>query len=305
MIQLSHTILSQGQSLETVYHKNLTLSLLASHQGKEVIHHTLKEGAYWFLYPEEGWNGLEFLYILRGTLIKQGEQGDEILEPGSSISFCPVTEYSIFIAQTEVEFIYVSTLPVFHLYSLDLIELMDMAIKTEEKDGYTSEHCHRIRNNSNLIGRALGLPPNRLFNLAFGAFFHDIGKLKIPETILRKTTKMTQEEWEILKSHAVHGAEILRNSGIPYLSGAALIVEQHHERYDGSGYPCGLKQDEILIEAQIVAVMDSFDAMTTDRPYNLRRKKEEAIYEIVRYRGTLYHPAVVDAFLSIVDQLET
>ncbi|MGB8956297.1 MAG: HD domain-containing phosphohydrolase, partial [Tumebacillaceae bacterium] len=111
-------------------------------------------------------------------------------------------------------------------------------------------------------------------------------------------------EWEIMKAHTVYGREMLEKTGLPNLIAAGKIVEQHHERFDGSGYPHGLKGQEILIGAAIVAVVDSYDAMTTDRCYQKGRKKTEAVAEILRCRGTLYHPDVVDAFLSLQDKLD-
>lgn len=293
-------ILTRGQSIEKVTLKNIELSLLSSGQGTEVIHHRLSKGNDWSLIPEAGWDGMEFIYILTGVLRKHDRVQDLLLYPGDNMFFHPVQEHTLFTADSEVEFIYVTSRPVFHLYSLDTKELMDLAVKTELKDGYSESHCSRIRKLSILIGRAMNLSSEQLYNLEYGAFFHDIGKMRIPENILQKQETLSTEEWQILKQHAEYGAEILKNTGIPSLIQAATIVEQHHERHDGSGYPEDLTGQEILIEAAIVAVVDSFDAMCVDRPYHKRRTEQDAVEEIIHHRGTLYHPVVVDTLLEVL-----
>lgn len=107
-----------------------------------------------------------------------------------------------------------------------------------------------------------------------------------------------------MKQHTTFGKQMLEETSLPNLSAASRVVEQHHERYDGSGYPHGLKGDEISIGAAIVAVVDSYDAMTTDRVYQKGRTKEEALAEIKRCQGTMYHPDVVDVFLSLADKID-
>jgi HD-GYP domain-containing protein (c-di-GMP phosphodiesterase class II) len=127
--------------------------------------------------------------------------------------------------------------------------------------------------------------------------------VKIPLDILQKPDKLSNEEWEVMKRHSIYGREILEETQLPLLMNAGLIVEQHHERYDGKGYPYGLAKDDIKIEASIISVVDSYDAITTDRPYHKGKTKEEAIFEIKRYRGTMYHPIVVDTFLLLQDRI--
>ena len=223
----------------------------------------------------------------------------KVLTEGDSFSAYPVDNHYLFIAEEETNFIYVTSRPVFHHYSKISKELMDLAIAIEEKDGYTAEHCHRITKLSMLVGEKMGLSKGEIIDLNFGSFLHDIGKTKIPISILRKPAKLTNFEWIEMKKHPIYGYEILRNTGISHFVSAAKIIEQHHERFDGSGYPYQLKGEEILIGAAIVAVVDSYDAMTTDRVYQTARTKVEALAEIKRCKGTLYHPDVVDIFLSL------
>ncbi|MFC4410447.1 HD-GYP domain-containing protein [Chungangia koreensis] len=172
----------------------------------------------------------------------------------------------------------------------------------EEVDGYTYMHCHRIKEYSIELYKRMKLPAEGIGILNWGAYFHDIGKLAIPYQILNKKAKLTSEEWEIMKSHTTVGAWMMRNHEISWLKKSAFIVEQHHERFDGNGYPYGLKGDDISIEASIVSVVDSFDAMTTDRIYRDALSIQTAISELEKGRGTQFHPEVVTAFLSMLEE---
>ncbi|WP_141433809.1 HD domain-containing phosphohydrolase [Bacillus sp. 03113] len=292
-------IIDEGTYIETVHINGLQISLVASGDGTEVIHHKMQRGSHWALRPEEGWSALEYLYILSGELELQTSECPKVLRAGDSFYGHPIQEHYVFHCHTETEFLYVSSQPVFHYYSKITKEKMDLAIAIEEKDGYTVDHCKRIKEISMKIGKALGLKPKQIILLNIASFLHDIGKVKVPLSILQKPGKLTYEEWEIMKLHTTYGREILEESGHSTLIEVGKIVEQHHERFDGNGYPKGLKGDEISIEAAIISVADSYDAMTTDRVYQKGRTKEEALEEILKNRGTMYHPDIVDIFLAL------
>jgi len=123
---------------------------------------------------------------------------------------------------------------------------------------------------------------------------HDIGKIGVPDAILRKPAKLTDEEWERMREHPLHGQQILR--GIEFLKGAAKVVAQHHEKWDGSGYPLGLKAEDIDICARIFSVADAFDAITSDRVYRKGRPYEAAAQELDEWAGRQFDPKVVEAF---------
>ncbi|MDW0117969.1 HD-GYP domain-containing protein [Sporosarcina thermotolerans] len=167
-------------------------------------------------------------------------------------------------------------------------------------DGYTYHHCERIRQYAIEVWKRMNRPKHTLRLMRWGAFFHDIGKLAIPLEILHKPGKLTEEEWETMKSHSRIGANIMRAHPVEWLKDAAFIVEQHHEWYDGRGYPYGLKEDEISIEAAIVSVVDAYDAMTTERVYKQAVSKEVAILELEKGKGTQFHPEVVDHFIEVL-----
>lgn len=290
-------------AMKKVYLKNMELSLLASGDGTEVIHHKLYKGARWAMGPAEGWTALEHFTILSGTLNYQTPNEEGILGGGDSVSAFPVKEFTIFNAETEVELLYVSSQPVFINYSSSLQEMMDLAVMVEQKDGYTAEHCERIKDFSMQIGTKMGLSSDELYILNLAAFLHDIGKVKVPDHILNKPGKLTDEEYETMKKHTTWGRETLENTNFVDLIKAGEIVEQHHERYDGKGYPKQLKSDEITIQAAIISVVDAFDAMTTDRVYRKGLSIDTALEELERYKGTMFNPAVVDAFFSIKDNI--
>ncbi len=175
--------------------------------------------------------------------------------------------------------------------------LKALAAALEARDHETHGHSERVVSFSLRLGIQLGLNEEQLRSLEFGALLHDIGKIGVPDSILRKPASLTESEWQRMREHPVHGRQILR--GIEFLEGASRVVAQHHEKWDGRGYPLGLKRDEIDLNARIFAVADAFDAMTSDRVYRRGRPYNEAAEELDRCAGKHFDPNVVDAFHRI------
>lgn len=175
------------------------------------------------------------------------------------------------------------------------------AKRIQEVDGYTYHHCSRIRDYSIELWKRMRPGREGVAILSMGSYFHDIGKLAIPLEILNKTGKLTDDEWKVIQMHTTLGAEMMSNHAIERIRKAAFIVEEHHERYDGKGYPYGLVGSQISIEASIVSVVDAFDAMTTKRVYRKAMTTEEAIQEMKDGKGTQFHPEVVDEFLAMLE----
>jgi len=167
----------------------------------------------------------------------------------------------------------------------------------EERELETEGHSERMITFSLRLGHELGLEKEVLRDLELGTMLHDIGKINISDDILKKPERLDMTEWASMKRHPVLGHEILQ--GIPFLDGAARIVAQHHECWDGSGYPFGLRGEEIAIGARILAVVDAFDAMISDRAYRKRQSYAEALSELEKFGGTQFDPMVVDAFRQI------
>jgi HD-GYP domain-containing protein (c-di-GMP phosphodiesterase class II) len=290
----------KGEFIGAIDNLDIKVSLLASYDGTEIIHHHLTKGAYWALRPETS-GTLEQVYMLSGNLrVTSALNETIILTSGDSISASPLTEYVIFQAETDVEFLYITSRPMFNRYKNMIFNLRELAVSVEQKDGYTAEHCHRILNLSMKVAEELKLTPKDQFDIRFGSFLHDLGKVRIPGFILNKPEPLSPDEWRIMKLHPVYSSDMIQETGLTFMKDIAAITLQHHERFDGSGYPLGLKGNDIHIGAAIVGVVDSFDAMTSDRIYRKALPVEEAIKEIVQNRGTLYHPHVVDAFMKII-----
>jgi putative nucleotidyltransferase with HDIG domain len=169
------------------------------------------------------------------------------------------------------------------------------------KDAETEGHSKRVTAFTIAIARAMDLSSERVRVIARGAFLHDVGKMAIPDAILRKPGRLTPEEQMEMRKHAQLGYQMLRK--IPFLHEAALIVYAHQERYDGSGYPRGLKGDQIPLGARIFAVADTFDAITSDRPYRAAQSISSARREIEKHSGHQFDPLVVETFLSISEEL--
>jgi HD-GYP domain-containing protein (c-di-GMP phosphodiesterase class II) len=297
------TLFRSGEGLEQVSLKGLELRLLASGDGTELILHKLGKGHHWGLTPAEGWKAMEGLFLLSGVLRWTHPNEKRILKQGDFLSASPILKDAVFIAETDVEFLYISSQPVFHHYSNQIREIMGLAVDIEQKDGYTADHCHRIMRLSMMIGESLGLASTDLADLNFGSFLHDVGKIKVPDSILGKPSQLTNEEWSVMRKHPTYGREMLHATGLPSLHSSGIIVEQHHERFDGTGYPQGLKGRDISLPSAIVAVVDSYDALTTNRVYRPGIPKADALTEIERSKH-LYHPDVVEALFLAEDKLD-
>ncbi|UCD99613.1 MAG: response regulator [Chloroflexota bacterium] len=172
--------------------------------------------------------------------------------------------------------------------------LIMLANAIEVRDPYTRGHVERVMNYAQTIAEYLGWTAIEINNLRFGSILHDIGKINIAANVLNKQGPLNDEEWAEMRKHPEMGAELVK--GIHYLEPALPVILYHHERWNGKGYPFGLKEEKIPISSRIVAIADSFDAMTTRRPYREELKPGEAFNEILSNRGVQYDPLIVDAF---------
>lgn len=168
----------------------------------------------------------------------------------------------------------------------------------EARDPYTRGHSERVFHYSLHMGTRLGLSGAELVNLKYAALLHDLGKIGVPDSILKKPGRLTDDEYATIKDHPVVGAAIL--DPINFLSRAKEIIRHHHEHYNGFGYPDGLKADKINIQGRIIAVVDAFDAMRSDRPYRSARTQQEALDELNRLAGKQFCPQCVQAFVEVL-----
>jgi len=185
--------------------------------------------------------------------------------------------------------------------SLDTIYRLSRA--AEYKDEDTSVHLQRISNYTAVIARTIGLDDDEVQALLYASPMHDIGKLGIPDKILLKRGKLTDGEWTIMKQHTVFGSQILEGSDSDFIKLGKTIALTHHEKWDGSGYPQGLKGKEIPIEGRITGIADVFDAVTSKRPYKEALSEAEAFHIIEERKGVHFDPELVDAFFQVKDQI--
>jgi uncharacterized domain HDIG len=180
---------------------------------------------------------------------------------------------------------------------VDTVNALSLAI--EAKDQYTEGHSSRVVYYAEKIGREMRFSENHIDNLKIASILHDIGKIGIPEAILNKPGRLTDEEYAVIKSHPSIGANIIKD--IDALKGISDVIKHHHERYDGKGYPDGMGGDRIQLDAYIISLADAYDAMCSDRPYRKAMTREQAVDIIKQERGKQFNPKVVDVFLKILE----
>ncbi|MCM3357546.1 MAG: HD-GYP domain-containing protein [Psychrobacillus sp.] len=294
----------EKQSLPRVVTDKTITTYIGSSDDISYALYTLTPASTTWIYsnPCNESNYVEKYYIIAGSLKIVYWNEHKILRPGDLLDLVMLNTLITCHAKEEVHILIEMTKKYFTQNFLERGIIHRDALRIQEVDGYTYHHCARIRDYSIELWKRLN--PNKVGvrRLFLGSYFHDIGKLAIPIEILNKPGKLTEDEWKIVKMHTTLGAEMMRNHEISCIREAAFIVEQHHERYDGKGYPFGLMGEEISLEASIVSVVDAFDAMTTNRVYRGAMTFEEAILEIKRGRGTQFNPKVLDEFLEMLQE---
>jgi len=171
----------------------------------------------------------------------------------------------------------------------------------DTKDASTEGHSQRVAHLTVAIAREMGLPEERMSDIERGALLHDVGKIGVPDAVLRKPQALSRKEWKAMQKHPLLAGLLVSKVGI--LEGALPILLYHHERYDGEGYPFGLAGDKIPLEARIFTVVDAYDAMTSDRPYRQALSHEEAVSEIMANAGSQFDPVVTEAFKAVLDRM--
>ena len=224
------------------------------------------------------------------------------------INFVAIVSYAFFIAFTALNMRASKTQAEKLLYMQELQDgerdiIQKFAEISEAKSGETGQHVRRVAEYSAMLAKEIGLEEDDVNHIRIASMMHDVGKLLVPREIIEKPGNLTDEEWEIMKQHTTYGNEILSNSGGEVITMAREIAHQHHERWDGNGYPAGLKGDEISFFAQIVSVADVYDALTSKRAYKEPWARDKARAEIVSQRGKQFSPEVVDIFDLYFDEI--
>lgn len=183
------------------------------------------------------------------------------------------------------------------LYQSNLDAIFSLATAAEAKDEVTGNHVYRIRSFTEALAMKIGLGEKTAEEIGYSSIMHDVGKISIPDDILKKPGKLTAEEYNVMKAHTLHAERIL--SGKPFFAMARLVARSHHERWDGSGYPDGLIGENIPLPARIVAIADVFDALVTARPYKKAWTVEEAMDEITKSAGRHFDPELAEAWADL------
>ncbi len=231
-----------------------------------------------------------------------------------AINYLSLASIGILIAFVQIKFgwmpVFLFLIPLllarysFQLYAqvkdLYRTTILALAEAVDAKDPYTRGHSDRVSKYAEKIGKKLNFSPVEMDKLVFSSILHDIGKIGIPDSILKKKDKLTEEEYNIIKTHPVEGEKIIKT--IPHLKDVGEIIRHHHERIDGTGYPDGLRDGEIPVISKIISICDSYDAMTSDRPYRKGLSKEEAIKELKKYSGTQFDKELVEIFIEILKE---
>lgn len=178
------------------------------------------------------------------------------------------------------------------------LKLDQLLNEIQEKDHYTKLHCENVHALTKKMAIALGYTSERLYAITKAAMYHDIGKIYIEDEILNKNGPLNSEEYAYIKSHVIKGESLILSNYNDYIY---KIISQHHERLNGTGYPNALMEDEIMEEAKIIAICDSYDAMTSDRVYHKGKSKEQALSELKSEAGNLYDEKLVNKFIELIE----
>ncbi len=275
------------------------LMLLATGDGVEIMNQSIDQGVMFQVSPATKDNIIEFFYVLEGELECQKAKSDDvrILSVGDSFYSQNLVSNYAFRTITSCRLLYVSSEPIFHLIGDKMKQMHVLNSDLDIKDSYTKGHSERVHKYSLDIALEMGLDREIMLKIALAALFHDVGKIDIPTYILKKGDALTDSEYDTIRLHPIKGANLVKDISYKNVS---HIVAQHHERIDGSGYPMGLKGNDICLEARVIAVADSYDAMTSDRPYRASIPEEMVVQEINNYSGIWYDDDVVEAFNSFI-----
>ncbi len=295
------SVVQGGAETKFVGKRAMKLEQLVQYGSLEVTRHWISAGKHFYLDDADDWVGFELIYVLSGDVTLEAGEKKLDLGPGDYLHHQGLAQRAFFRVNTDVELLMVSSPPSYHLIREEFQGVMSLARSVEEKDEITEGHCNRLERLAIATGERLGLGGQRLVDLSYAAYLHDIGKVKVPDAILNKKGSLTDPEQEEMRRHTTYGGAMLADQ--EFLADVSRIVVSHHENYDGSGFPDGLADGDIPIEARIIRVVDTYDAIVSARPYKKAVAKEEALGELEKHAGTQFDPRVVRAFLQVVSSV--
>lgn len=276
------------------------LFLLMERKDLEIMLQKIEKNSLIWIAPTVEKTMVEFFYIIKGSLTLEANDEDITLNENDCFYTKDLKGKVLLKSNTDLKVLYVATGPVFKYLDNFYGDLNFLLDKITEKDEYTKQHCKRVADYCLFISQKLKCAETILDNIVVASLFHDVGKCFIPDEILQKNDILTHEEFKEIYKHPTYSRKLLSGK---FSKDITEIAYAHHERLDGSGYPCGLCGDEITLEARIIAVADSFDAMTTKRPYNSPKTFAEAADELFSLDDK-YDISVTRALKELVDSGE-
>ncbi|MFA7636300.1 MAG: HD-GYP domain-containing protein [Monoglobales bacterium] len=253
------------------------LALLLDHSNTDIMVQLINKNSLVWITPADDKEMVEFFYIVQGEVSLETSNETVRLKEHDCFYTNKLEHEVLLKSHTDLKILYVSTRPIYNNLDRFNNDLDELLTRIDEKDKYTKQHCRRVADYCMLISRKLNCTEKVLNNLVIAGLFHDVGKCFIPAEILEKKTRLTHEEFREIYKHPSHSKKILKDKFSKEICEIALA---HHERLDGSGYPYGLSGKDISLEARIIGVADSFDAMTTKRPYNTPKTYSDAVIEL-------------------------
>lgn len=285
-----------AEALKTSVNKAGTFKLRVVDDGLEIFESHINAGKSIICQPYECAGSISAAYVVRGKIYHTNE--DNYINPGSWFVCKNLKETHHISVIEPTTLLMVRTANIVDAQMSMIEGLSDILHKIQEKDDYTEVHCNNTGNLAVQIATFMKLDEKIIENVLYAGKCHDVGKIDLPIAVLNKPSELSAEEYDLVKTHSEVGATIIQD--VLNNEELAEIVRQHHEKLDGSGYPKGLSGRDIRMEAKILLVADSFDAMTTNRPYRSKRSDEEAINELFKYSGIWYDDAVVKALVHVV-----
>ena len=279
--------------------KGYRAHLLAAGDVTKVFLETIPPDSVFHVDSAREWPGFGLIFVLEGELAYLGADHYKQVRRGDYIARCLIEERSYFKTITEVTLLHVCSPAAFHLVRDEVNDFFEIARKLESVESLDG-HCRRLEALAIATAEQLRLSAEQMENVGYAAFLHDIGKSKVPKEVLQKPGKLTEAEWRLMRRHPTWGREILEEED--FLQDVAKIVEQTHERPDGQGYPDGLVDGSIRIEAKIIAAVDAFDVVTSNRPFRKAHSSEFAVQELQRNTGSQFDGEVVEALRQAIEQ---
>lgn len=291
-------ILTSKESIEFAENTAGQFRLKAFDDGIELFQVDVYAGKSILCQPKDCEKNLNACVVLSGSI--QHQLTGQILKPGDLYAFMDLSDTHYLSVLEDSTLLMIARRGHFLKKISKLSVFSEQMEKIQQTDHYTGNHCDTTGTLAAQIATRLRLNERQIENVLYAGKIHDVGKIRVPGEILNKPGPLTDEEYDIMKQHTQDGCHIVQNE--IQSPAIAQIILDHHERLDGSGYPRGLKAEEISIEAKIIAVTDSYDAMTTDRPYRKAFSRDYAFDELRRFSGSHYEPEVVEALISIVQE---